>query len=220
MTNPIPILNLRGFPTLIDADLAKLYGVETKRLNEQVKRNKERFPADFVFQLSREEKLEVVAKCDHLGKLKFSNTLPYAYTEHGALMASNILNSPEAMTMSVFIVRAFVKQRENLVANAAILKRLAEIDKTLMAHDSVLRDLYRKIQPLLLPPVEKPKRQIGFHIKDGLTAAETRLADELAADGLSIQGKFRAEPLYKRTGKGHFESKTVDEIKAAKEGRP
>ncbi|MCW5558792.1 MAG: ORF6N domain-containing protein [Verrucomicrobiae bacterium] len=162
----IPILNLRSVPVLMDADLAKLYGVQTKRLNEQVKRNKERFPGDFVFQLSPTEKSKVVANCDHLRQLKFSNVLPYAFTEHGALMAANVLNSPAAVKMSVFIVRAFIKQREELAANTAILKRLAEIDKTLLIHDSALRDLYHKIQPLLLPPAEKPKRQIGFHVKD------------------------------------------------------
>lgn len=160
---PIPILTLRGTPVLIDTDLAKLYGVETKRLNEQVKRNADRFPEDFMFQLSQGEKAGVVAKCDHLKNLKFSKAQPHAFTEHGALMAANVLSSPEAVKMSVFIIRAFIKQRELLATNHAILKRLSEIDKTLLLHDSALRDLYQKLLPLLQPPPEKPNRSIGFN---------------------------------------------------------
>ncbi|HEX5176733.1 MAG TPA: ORF6N domain-containing protein [Chthoniobacteraceae bacterium] len=163
---PIPILNLRGLPVLIDADLARLYGVPTKRLNEQVRRNQDRFPADFLFELTSKEKTEVVATCDHLKNLKFSKALPHAFTEHGALMAANVLNSPEAVKMSVFIIRAFIKQREALSANATILKRLAEIDKTLLVHDSALRDLYQKLLPLLRPPPDKPRPRIGFGTQD------------------------------------------------------
>ncbi len=162
MTTSIPILSLRGMTVMLDADLARLYGVETKRLNEQVKRNADRFPEDFVFRLTAEEKREVVANCDHLASLKFAKALPRAFTEHGALMAANVLNSPEAAKMSVFIVRAFIKQREALAANAAILKRLAEIDKSLLVHDHALRDIYQKLLPLLQPPPPPPKRRIGF----------------------------------------------------------
>ena len=161
-SSPIPILNLREVPVIIDTDLAKIYGVPTKRLNEQVKRNSERFPEDFCFQLTAEEKGKVVANCDHLKTLKFSTALPHAFTEHGALMAANVLNSPDAVRMSVFIIRAFIKQREALTTNHAILKRLAEIDKDLLLHDSALRDLYTKLSHLLQPPPEKPKRTIGF----------------------------------------------------------
>lgn len=159
---PVPILTLREVAVLIDTDLAKIYGVPTKRLNEQVKRNSERFPEDFCFQLTADEKARVVANCDHLKTLKFSNALPHAFTEHGALMAANVLSSPDAVRMSVFIIRAFIKQREALTTNQAILKRLAEIDKSLLLHDSALRDLYHKLLPLLQPPPEKPKRSIGF----------------------------------------------------------
>jgi len=159
---PIPILNLRGLPVLIDADLARLYGVPTKRRNEQVRRNRDRFPADFLFELTPQEKAEVVANCDHLQNLKFSKALPHAFTEYGALMAANVLNSPDAVKMSVFIIRAFIKQREALSANATILKRLAEIDHTLLLHDSALRDLYQKLLPLLQPPPGKPRLRIGF----------------------------------------------------------
>ncbi len=156
------ILTIRSQKVLIDADLAAIYGVPTKRLNEQIKRNTDRFPEDFLFRLTAEEKLEVVAKCDHLARLKFSKSLPYAFTEHGAIMASTVLNSPEAVKMSVFVVRAFVRMREHLTANAAILQRLAEIDKTLLEHDHALGVIWQQLQPLLEPPPEPPKRQIGF----------------------------------------------------------
>ncbi|OGT29569.1 MAG: hypothetical protein A2W28_07840 [Gammaproteobacteria bacterium RBG_16_51_14] len=158
----IPILTLRGLPVMMDADLARLYGVLTKRLNEQVKRNADRFPEDFAFRLTAEEKQQVVANCDHLANLKFAKSLPWAFTEHGALMAANVLNSTEAVKMSVFIVRAFIRQREVLATNAVILKRLAEIDKSLLVHDNVLRDIYQKLLPLLQPPPTSPKRRIGF----------------------------------------------------------
>ena len=158
----IPILTLRGLPVMMDADLARLYGVLTKRLNEQVKRNIDRFPEDFAFRLTAEEKQQVVANCAPLANLKFAKSLPWAFTEHGALMAANVLNSTEAVKMSVFIVRAFVKQREVLLTNATILKRLAEIDKSLLVHDHALRDIYQKLLPLLQPPPAPPKRRIGF----------------------------------------------------------
>jgi len=160
---PIPILEVRGMAVILDADLARIYGTTTKRLNEQVKRNKERFPDDFRYQLTKQEKDEVVANCDHLQALKFSKSRPWAFTEHGALMASNVLNSTEAVKMSVFIIRAFIKQREALAANQAILRRLSEIDRQLLLHDSALRDLYQKLLPLLQPPPNPPKRRIGFH---------------------------------------------------------
>lgn len=160
------ILEVRGQKVIIDADLAALYGTFTKRLNEQVKRNEDRFPADFTFQLTAAEKAHLVAKCDHLRRLKFSPVLPRAFTEHGALMAANILNSPRAVAMSVYVIRAFIKMRENLAANAAILKRLAEIDKTLLLHDAALREIFQKIRPLLEPAATPPKPQIGFHVRE------------------------------------------------------
>jgi len=91
---------------------------------------------------------------------------PYAFTEHGAFMAAHVLRSPEAVKMSVFIVRAFVRQREALAGNDAILRRLAEIDKTLLLHDRGLRDLYQKLLPLLQAPPDPPKRELGFHVRE------------------------------------------------------
>jgi hypothetical protein len=160
------ILTLRGSKVIVDSDLADIYGVPTKRLNEQVKRNIERFPEDFIFQLNAGEKAEVVANCDHLVRLKFSAQMPMAFTEHGAIMAAMVLNSPEAVKMSVFVVRAFMQMREQLAANAAILKRLAEIDKVLLEHDSALRAIWTKLQPLLAPPSVAPRRRIGFNVDD------------------------------------------------------
>ena len=157
------ILTIRNQRVLLDADLAMIYDVPTKALNQAVKRNFARFPEDFVFQLTVREKKEVVTNCDHLARLKFSKSLPYAFTEHGAIMAASVLNSPEAIKMSVFVVRAFVQMREQLAANTAILKRLAEIDKTLLEQDRSLGVIWRQIQPLLTPPPAQPKRRIGFH---------------------------------------------------------
>jgi len=164
------IQTIRGQKVILDADLAALYGVPTKRLNEQVKRNKARFPRDFVFQLSRHEKDEVVANCDHLAKLKFSRTRPFAFTEHGALMAANVLNSEAAVTMSVYVTRAFIKQRAMLMAQADILKKLAQLDAKLLEHDEVLRVIWRDLQPLLAPPPDTPKKQIGFHVRESRAA--------------------------------------------------
>lgn len=160
------ILTLRGMRVMLDTDLARLYGVATRRLNEQVKRNRERFPPDFVFGLTLDEKEEVVAKCDHLARIKFSPVRPNAFTEHGALMAAGVLNSPQAVQMSVFVVRAFVKMREQLLDRAKLGKRLADIEKNLMSHDTALRELYQRIRPLLLPPAKPPRSQIGFRLRE------------------------------------------------------
>jgi len=111
------ILLIRGQREMLDADLAQLYGVSPKRLNEQVKRNRDRFPKDFMFQLRAEEKTEVVAKCGHLAILKFSPTHPYAFTEHGAIMLAAVLNTPRAIEVSVFVVRAFIRLREILTTH-------------------------------------------------------------------------------------------------------
>jgi len=156
------ILTIRGNHVLLDADFADAYGVSTKALNQAIRRNPDRFPADFCFQLTRMEREEVVTNCDHLGHLKFAPTLPWAFTEHGSLMAASILRSRHAVQMSIFVIRTFVRLREHVAANAAILERLAEIDQALLQHDAALRDVYRKLQPLLTPPPDAPKRRIGF----------------------------------------------------------
>ena len=155
------ILTLRGQRVLLDTDLARLYGVETRALNQAVKRNLDRFPSEFAFPLTREEILSISQTVTSLGHLKFSKSVQ-AFTEYGALQASNVLNSPQAVQMSLYVIRAFVKMREELTANIAILKRLAEIDKTLLEHDLALHSIWTKLQPLLAPPPEPPKRRIGF----------------------------------------------------------
>lgn len=155
------ILVIRGQRVLLDVDLAKLYGVETRALNQAVKRNLDRFPSEFSFPLNREEIASISQNVTTLASLKFSKSVR-AFTEHGALQAANILNSKQAAEMSLYIIRAFVKMRNELTANAAILKRLAEIDKTLLEHDSVLREVFEMLLPLL-QPAETPQRRIGFN---------------------------------------------------------
>ena len=155
------ILLIRGQKVLLDADLAKLYGVTTKRLNEQVKRNRNRFPDDFMFQLTSGEKAEVVANCDHLRGLKFSPALPYAFTEHGAIMAASVLNTTRAIEMSVFVVRAFVRLREVLAAHKELAAKLAALERKVASHDRHIRALFDAIRQLMAPP-EKPRKRIGF----------------------------------------------------------
>jgi hypothetical protein len=157
---------IRGHKVMIDADLAALYGVETKRLNQQVNRNTERFPADFVFRLTRRERDEVVANCDHLSNLKFSSTMPIAFTEHGALMAASVLNTPHAVEVSLFVVRAFVQLRETLGAHKELAKRLDElesrIERKFSSHDQALAGILEAIRKLMMPPEPARKRRIGF----------------------------------------------------------
>lgn len=155
------ILLIRAHKVMLDSDLAELYGVTTKRLNEQVKRNKERFPADFMFKLTAKEKSEVVANCDHLKKLKFSPALPHAFTEHGAIMAASVLNSRRAIEVSVYVVRAFVKLREMLRTHKELARKLAELEKRIEGHDEEIMALFEAIRQLMEPP-EKPAKRIGF----------------------------------------------------------
>jgi phage regulator Rha-like protein len=160
------IVTVRGRKVLMDADLAIIYGVETKVLNQAVKRNQERFPGDFIFRLTGAEAEELRRSRSQFVTLKRGQNVkyqPYAFTEHGALMTAMVLSSPQAVAMSVYVVRAFTQMREQLAANVEILKRLAEIDKTLLEHDAGLRDVYHRLLPLLAPPPEKPRRRIGFH---------------------------------------------------------
>lgn len=162
---PQVIRSLRDQPVILDGDLARIYGVQTRALNQAVKRNPDRFPADFQFSLTRAEILGMSQTVTSLGKLRFSKQVR-GFTEHGALMAATVLNSPRAVAMSVYIVRAFVTLREDRAANAAILKRLAEIDQTLLLHDTALREIYQHLRPLLAPPPVPPKTEIGFHVRE------------------------------------------------------
>jgi len=129
-----------------------------------IKRNRARFPEDFAFQLNLEEWSSLRSQIVTLkGRGQHRKYRPWVFTEHGSLMAATVLNSERAVAMSVYVVRAFVKIRRELLANAVLEKRLSTIEKTLIGHDAALRDLYQKIRPLLLPPKDKPKRRIGFH---------------------------------------------------------
>jgi hypothetical protein len=199
------IVNFRGQRVLFDADLASLFGVTTKRLNEQVKRNKERFPPDFMFQITGREWAEFRAQ--HKGNVAESvddqedaylrsqiatsssqlleyqydgelmpeilkekvggrRTLPYVFSEHGALMAANVLNSSKAIHMSVYVVRAFIRQRALLMTQSDILRKLATMDKQLIEQDEALRMIWNELQPLLDPPPAQPSKPIGFHVKE------------------------------------------------------
>jgi len=143
---------------MLDADLAELYGVTTKRLNEQVKRNRNRFPEDFMFQLTEEEKIDVVANCDHLKRLRFSPNLPHAFTEHGAIMLASVLNSPIAVQASIHVVRAFVRLRQILASNADLARKLDTLEKK---YDAQFKVVFEAIRQLMIPP-ETKRKKIGF----------------------------------------------------------
>jgi hypothetical protein len=161
------ILVLRRQRVLLDAELAALYGVTTKRFNEQVRRNRERFPDDFMFQLTAEESDSLRSQFATLksGRGQHRKYLPYAFTEHGAIMAASILNSPRAIEMSVFVVRAFVKLRELLSSNRELARRFeqleARLDKRLTEHDVSIAAILSAIRELMNPPAPK-RRAIGF----------------------------------------------------------
>ena len=153
---------LRGQRVLLDSDLAELYEVSVKRLNEQVKRNRERFPRDFLFQLSPEEdKVLRSQSATSEGGPGGRRYLPYAFTEHGAIMAATVLNSQRAVEMSVFVVRAFVRLREMLASNQQIASKFAELEQRLEGHDEAIQELVLAIHQLMEPP-EGSKRRIGF----------------------------------------------------------
>jgi len=147
---------------MLDSDLAEIYGVKTSRLNEQVKRNIDRFPADFMFQLTDKEKEEVIANCDHLENIKFSRTNPYAFTEHGAMMLATVLNTPTAITTSVLIVRAFVKMREILSTHKELARKLTELEAK---YDEQFKVVFQALRELMQHETEKKERPIiGYKI--------------------------------------------------------
>lgn len=159
------ILVLRDKKIMIDKDIAELYGVTTKRLNEQVKRNKKRFPADFMFQLTQEEKDEVVANCDHLKNLKYSPNLPFAFTEHGAVMLASVLNSDRAIEVNIQIVRIFTQIKEMLLMNKDFLLKVEQLENKVTSHDEDIRNIFQALKRLLNPP-QAPRKRIGFKPDD------------------------------------------------------
>lgn len=156
------ILLIRGQKIIIDADLARLYGVTTKRLNEQVRRNSERFPDDFMFQLTLKELSELVANCDRFRNLKHSTALPLAFNEHGAIMAANVLSSKRAVEASIYVVRAFIKLREQLVSHTELALKLNLLEQKIATHDQAICSLFDAMRKLMTPPEPKKKHPIGF----------------------------------------------------------
>jgi hypothetical protein len=157
------ILLLRGQRVILDADLAAIYGVTTKRLNEQVKRNADRFPEDFVFQLTLEEAERSRSQFATLktGRGQNIKYRPYAFTEHGAIQAANVLNSPRAIAMGVYVVRAFVRLRDLLASNTALARKLDELERKYQHHDDAIKAILSAIRELMNPPQSK-RRPTGF----------------------------------------------------------
>lgn len=166
------IHTVRGERVILDADLAKLYGVETRVLNQAVRRNHAKFPSDFLLELTGAEAEALRRSRSQIVTLKRGGNvkhLPFAFTEHGAIMAANILNSPQAISMSVFVVRAFVKMRSLLTDTRELAKKLAAMEKELTArldsHETAIGEFMRRIMLLLDPPPspEIPAKELGFH---------------------------------------------------------
>lgn len=157
------ILFIRGQKVMIDSDIAELYGVATKRLNEQVKRNISRFPSNFMFELTKEEKAQVVANCDHLEKLKFSPVLPKVFTEHGIMMVANVLTSERAIKVSIQIIEVFIKMREVLTDNLSLKLEVEEIKKKLSNQSKNIELVFNYLDELIdKKDDKKPRTQIGY----------------------------------------------------------
>jgi len=168
------IRSIRGLRVILDRELAEIYDVETKALNRAIARNRKRFPVDFAFRLTRQEftnlRCQIGTSSSAWGGSRYA---PLAFTEHGAIMAANVLRSPRATEMSVFVVRAFIKMREQLLSRAELETRLTQIENVLLAHDDGIRKLYRQIRPLLLPPPDPPVKRIGFHVRERRAAYQS-----------------------------------------------
>jgi len=160
------IYSLRGQRVMLDSDLAAMYGTSTMRLNEQFKRNRKRFPDDFAFVLTREEFTNLISQDaisrSHGGR----RTLPIAFTEHGAIMLASVLNSEIAVQASIRVVRAFVRLREMVAANAQLSSKLAELERRLDSHDEAVVDLFATLKRLLEPSEPPKRREIGFHVRE------------------------------------------------------
>ena len=162
------ILLVRGQKVMLDADLAELYGISTGRFNEQVRRNRDRFPSDFMFQLTNQEverlRSQIAISIGDTGRIGRGGRryLPFAFTEHGAIMAATILNTPRATEVAVFVVRAFVRLREMVAANKELSKKLDELERRVSHHDEAITSIVKAIRELATPPEPKPRRRIGF----------------------------------------------------------
>ena len=186
------ILTLRGQKVILDADLAAIYGVPTKRLNEQVRRNAKRFPSDFLFRLRPQEVARSRSQFATLKRGQNIKYVPYAFTEQGAIMAANVLNSSEAVRMSVYVVRAFIKMRELLGGTKELARQLAQLEAELKSrldvHETAIVDVLQRIMQLLDPPPEPelPRRQMGFHAKPG--GEEEKLNPRVSLKGKGVMG--------------------------------
>jgi len=168
------ILEIRGERVMIDYDLATIYGVSTKALNQAVKRNRDRFPEGFAFQLTEVEKVELVTDCDRLATLKHSSSLPYAFTEHGAVMLASVLRSKRAIEVSLFVVKAFIRMRRMLADQRQLAIRLSELERKLSAHDRNFQVVFDALRKLMEPPAPEPKkRRIGFGPDDNRTGSSS-----------------------------------------------
>ena len=163
------IYEIRGERVILDSDLAYIYGIPTFRFNEAIKRNRERFPEDFMFRLTAAEVAALTSQFAISKKGRGGRrTLPYVFTEHGAIMAASVLNSPRAVEMSVYVVRAFVRLRELLATNRAFARKLDELESRLQTHDEAISGILRTLRELMNPPASE-RRGIGFtaDLKEG-----------------------------------------------------
>lgn len=164
------IILIRNERVMIDRDLAELYGVTTKRLNEQVKRNVKRFPPHFMFQLTQDEKTDLVANCDHLESLKYSPYLPFAFTEHGTIMLANVLNSEKAIAMGIKVVEVFIAMREMFMQNKDLIGEIDKMKKELLDHDKKIVLVFEYLKQFEKMKQEeinlKNRKQIGYKRKN------------------------------------------------------
>lgn len=156
------IFVIRGQKVMIDRDLAELYGVETKYLNRQVKRNIKRFPEEFMFQLKTDEKQELVSICHQFESMKHSSTLPYAFTEHGVAMLSGVLKSRMAIEINILIIKTFIRLREYFATHKELAARLTELEHKIGNHDEQIAVIFEAIRKLMEPPPDPPRNPIGF----------------------------------------------------------
>jgi len=179
---------IRGHRVMLDSDLAAIYGVTAKRLNEQLKRNRLRFPPDFAFQLTVQEfrnlksqiatsslRSQFVTSSSHGGKRK----LPWVFTEHGALMLASVLNSAIAVQASVRVVRAFVRLREMVAANAQLAVKLKELERRFDSHDEAIASLFAALKQLIEPSEAPKRREIGFHVREEAARYRVRKAPRI-----------------------------------------
>jgi len=156
------IFLIRGQRVMVDRDLAQLYEVTTKALNQAVKRNKSRFPVEFMFRLTIKEKNELVTICDRFKSLKHSTSLPYVFTEHGVVMLANVLKSDQAVRVSIMIIKVFIRLKELISSHKGIFYKIGELEQRIGRHDKEIQAILEAIRRLMRED-EKPKGRIGFH---------------------------------------------------------